>query len=331
MSAAPPSPSPVASVPVAEAEAEPSEAMPRVFTAEDDESLSVAQHMFAGGVAGTFEHMVMFPVDSVKTRLQSYAYASGTSGGMLRTTRAILAAEGPTALWRGIGAVAISAGPAHALYFSAFEASRSMLAPHHATDGKHHVAATALSGMFATVAADSAMVPWDTIKQRMQIRATYSSVLDCVRRVHAEHGAHAFFVGLRPTILMNIPFNAIYFVAFESAKKLILDWRQVDERQFSASSYCAAGAVAGAAAATASAPLDLVKTRLQTGGEVGARRYKGLSDALSRIFAEEGWRGMFRGVGPRVLFHIPAAAICWTTYEFCKHVMDKPLLPLSTD
>jgi solute carrier family 25 (mitochondrial iron transporter), member 28/37 len=300
-----------------------------VFSAEDDESLSVAQHMFAGGVAGSFEHIVMFPVDSIKTRLQSYAYASGTSGGMLRTTRAIVAAEGPAALWRGIGAVAISAGPAHALYFSAFEAVRTALAPTHRTDGRHHVAETALAGVCATVAADSVTVPWDTIKQRMQIRATYSGVLDCVRRVHAEHGAGAFFVGLQPTVLMNIPFNAIYFVAFESAKKVILDWRQVDEEHFSATSFCAAGAVAGAAAATASAPLDLVKTRLQTGGEVGARRYRGLGDALSRIYSEEGVRGLFRGVGPRVVFHIPAAAICWTTYEFCKHVMDKPLLPLT--
>jgi hypothetical protein len=279
--------------------------------------------MFAGGVAGMCEHMVMFPVDSLKTRMQSYMHASDASAGMIRATRAIVAAEGPAALWRGIGAVAISAGPAHALYFATYEAARNVLAPTHASDGRHHPVATALAGVSATFAADGLMCPMDVVKQRLQLApaGTYASVLHCIRRVHGEHGVAAFFAGFRATILMNVPFTAVYFSGYESAKKLIVDWRGIDERQFTPSSHCAAGALAGGLAAAASNPLDVARTRLQTQGEVGARRYKGLRHALLSIKLEEGWKGLFRGVRPRVVFHMPAAAVCWTTYEFCKHLM----------
>jgi solute carrier family 25 (mitochondrial iron transporter), member 28/37 len=296
---------------------------PRPFSAEDDDSLSVGQHMFAGGVAGMFEHMVMYPVDSLKTRMQSYGHASSPSSGIIQATRTVVAAEGPLALWRGIGAVAISAGPAHALYFATYEAARNTLAPSHATDGQHHPIASAFAGVSATFAADGLMCPMDVVKQRLQLApaGTYSSVLNCITRVHAEHGVPAFFAGFRATILMNVPFTAVYFSGYESAKKIIVDWRGIDERQFTPSSHCAAGALAGGLAAAASTPLDVARTRLQTQGEVGARRYRGLKHALESIKFEEGWRGLFRGVRPRVVFHMPAAAVCWTTYEFCKHLM----------
>lgn len=32
------------------------------------------QHMFAGGVAGITEHIAMYPVDTIKTRMQALAH-----------------------------------------------------------------------------------------------------------------------------------------------------------------------------------------------------------------------------------------------------------------
>ena len=39
---------------------------------------------------------------------------------------------------------------------------------------------------------------------------------------------------------------------------------------------------------------------------------------VRRIYAEEGAAALLRGWQPRVLFHIPSAAICWGIYETCK-------------
>jgi hypothetical protein len=42
---------------------------------------------------------------------------------------------------------------------------------------------------------------------------------------------------------------------------------------------------------------------------------------LRRIAREEGAAALWRGVGPRVLFHAPAAAVCWGTYESMKALL----------
>lgn len=282
--------------------------------------------MLAGALAGMTEHMAMYPIDTIKTRMQSYvALRDFANLGMLHTTRAIVAAEGLRALWRGVGAVALSAGPAHALYFATYEGVRTKLAPKSVKDGLVHPVATAAAGVCATIVGDGVMTPMDVVKQRMQLGATetYTSVWECAKRVYLNHGMRAFYAGYGATLVMNVPFTAVYFSGYETAKKLILDWRDTDESEFSAASHCAAGALAGAMAAASTNPLDVVKTRLQTQGEIGARRYRGLADALRRIRVEEGFSGLMSGVRPRVLFHMPAAAVCWTTYEFCKHVMVK--------
>lgn len=300
----------------------------RVFCADDDESLSAAQHMAAGAAAGMTEHMVMFPVDTVKTRMQSYTGVRDFAArGVVSAARRIAASEGHGALWRGAGAVAISAGPAHALYFAAYEAARARIEATAGADSRMGFLgplAPAIAGTSATVVLDGVMTPLDVVKQRMQLAARYTSVWACLRCVYATHGMGAFFAGYKATLLMNVPYMAVYFSAYESAKSALRRRRTAgDERSFSAGAHCLAGGVAGGAAAAATNPLDVVKTRLQTQGEVGARRYRGLWDALNSIRVEEGAAGLLRGIRARVAFHVPAAAVCWTTYEFCKHLMGR--------
>jgi solute carrier family 25 iron transporter 28/37 len=43
-----------------------------------------------------------------------------------------------------------------------------------------------------------------------------------------------------------------------------------------------------------------------------------IAHCMRRIIAAEGSHAVFKGIAPRILFHTPAAAICWTTYEQMK-------------
>lgn len=47
-------------------------------------------------------------------------------GSMYGAFRTIMATEHPRALFRGIGVVAMGAGPAHAIYFSAYEYAKKL-------------------------------------------------------------------------------------------------------------------------------------------------------------------------------------------------------------
>jgi len=78
----------------------------------------------------------------------------------------------------------------------------------------------------------------------------------------------------------------------------------------------AAGAAADAAAGAAAAAPPHVCARAPLA-------YTGMMQAIVAIFREEGLRGFSRGVQARMLIHAPSVAICWTTYESIKSMLQK--------
>ncbi|KAI9886580.1 MAG: autophagy protein atg9 [Watsoniomyces obsoletus] len=181
----------------------------------------------------------------------------------------------------------------------------------------HHPLAAATSGACATIASDALMNPFDVIKQRMQVHGSvYPSIYRCAQSVYRQEGLSAFYVSYPTTLTMTIPFTAIQFTAYESLSKVLNPSKKYDPF-----THCTAGGLAGAVAAGITTPLDVVKTLLQTRGtshDEEIRRAKGLWEAASIINRRSGWKGFFRGLGPRVLTTMPSTAICWSSYEMAK-------------
>eukprot|EP00964_Phaeocystis_antarctica_P064144 scaffold38562_cov63-Phaeocystis_antarctica.AAC.1 len=73
------------------------------------------QHAVAGSAAGLAEHSVMFPVDTMKTHMQVNA---ATRASLLEMVQA----QGVPRMWRGVQTMLTGCIPAHAAYFSIFEA-----------------------------------------------------------------------------------------------------------------------------------------------------------------------------------------------------------------
>ncbi|KAF7294464.1 hypothetical protein MKEN_01438900 [Mycena kentingensis (nom. inval.)] len=273
-----------------------------------------AVNMLAGALAGISEHAVMYPVDSIKTRMQVFsaspvAIYSGVGNAVAR----ISSTEGLRTLWRGVSSVVLGAGPAHAVHFGTLEAVKELAG----NMGAQEVVATAMAGASATIAADALMNPFDVIKQRMQVhKSEFRSVFTCARTVFRNEGLAAFYVSYPTTLAISIPFNAIQFTVYEQVKNLMNP-----RREYSPASHIVAGGVAGGVAAAITTPLDVAKTILQTRGtahDEELRNVRGMGDALRVIRAREGWKGYVRGLTPRVLTTVPSAALCWVSYEFFK-------------
>lgn len=275
------------------------------------------QFMIAGSIAGSVEHMAMFPVDTIKTHMQALGSCPIKSIGVRQAFRSILQKEGPAGLYRGISAMGLGAGPAHAVYFSVYETCKEYLS----IGNPDNPVAHAVSGVCATVSSDAVLTPMDVVKQRLQLsRSPYKGVLDCVKRVFSEEGLGAFYASYRTTVLMNAPFTAVHFATYEAAKKGLMEISPdsaIDERLIV---HATAGAAAGALAAAVTTPLDVVKTQLQCQGVCGCHRFTdgSIKDVIGTIVKKDGYRGLLRGWIPRILFHAPAAAICWSTYEASK-------------
>ena len=164
------------------------------------------------------------------------------------------------------------------------------------------------------------MNPFDTMKQRMQLHGSvYRTVWDCARTVYRTEGLRAFYVSYPTTLTMTIPFTAIQFSAYESLQKVLNPSKKYDP-----TTHMVAGGLAGAAAAAATTPLDVIKTLLQTRGtstDARIRNCNGLISASTIIYEGSGIWGFLRGLRPRVIAAMPANAICWVCFEGFRHYL----------
>uniref|UniRef100_A0A8D9AI62 Mitoferrin-1 n=1 Tax=Cacopsylla melanoneura TaxID=428564 RepID=A0A8D9AI62_9HEMI len=181
---------------------------------EDYESLpttNVQSHMVAGAAAGVMEHCVMYPLDSVKTRMQSLTASSSELGrGMGDVFRGMVAQEGVMRPLRGVNAVILGAAPAHALYFSCYEFLKENFT--NKTLINNNVG-YGLAGGIATMLHDGIMTPADVVKQRLQMyNSPYRSVLETIRTIYTTEGLVAFYRSYTTQLAMNVPFQSIHFI-----------------------------------------------------------------------------------------------------------------------
>mmetsp|Transcript_22897 Transcript_22897/g.40470 ORF Transcript_22897/g.40470 Transcript_22897/m.40470 type:complete len:370 (-) Transcript_22897:1171-2280(-) len=283
------------------------------------DGLSFLSHMVAGSAAGMMEHLAMYPVDTIKTQMQAarppHAMAEAESFRVIFSR--VLKSDGLVGLYRGVGAVAIGAGPVHALHFAVYEMAKEALGGN--KEGLRPVE-TALAGCTATMVSDAVMTPVDCIKQRCQVaNSPYRGVWKATKNIVQTEGVSALFRSYRATVLMNVPFTAMHFSVYETSKKLLLNINSEEEEE-TLKVQLIAGGLGGGAAAAVTVPLDVVKTRLQLDCACQYRRSSVVS-TLKQIVREEGVRALWTGLKPRVLFHVPAAAICWGTYETAKDML----------
>ncbi|KAI8143818.1 mitochondrial carrier domain-containing protein [Fennellomyces sp. T-0311] len=80
------------------------------------------------------------------------------------------------------------------------------------------------------------------------------------------------------------------------------------------------GSIAGAVGATAVYPIDLVKTRMQNQRSkvVGELLYKNSLDCFKKVIKNEGFAGLYRGLGPQLVGVAPEKAIKLTVNDFVR-------------
>lgn len=151
----------------------------------------------------------------------------------------------------------------------------------------------------------------------------YRGVVDCAKKVWRHEGIKAFYRSYTTQVTMNIPFQSLHFVVYESMRARLNPQHNYDPK-----THLIAGATAGALAAAVTTPLDVAKTLLNTQerGAVSAivnqghkeRFVTGMIDAVRAIYRLRGVRGYFQGLQARIVYQAPSCAICWSTYEFLK-------------
>lgn len=284
----------------------------------DEEATTSLSHFCAGALAGTMEHTGMYPIDTVKTLAQ----LKNNNLPITQVARNLYQSQGPKAFFRGITAVIVGAAPSHAVYFTTYE----FMKQNGSKISSNQSVTFGLAGAVATILSDAILTPMDTVKQRRQLAyKLYPSNMACIRQMIKNEGIRALYAGYSTTLLMNVPFHAIYVNIYEFVKaQLILHSRSKD---YDVKNHIISGGIAGLTAAAMTNPLDVVKTRLQTQGDTGLY-YTGMVNAFTDIWKTEGMKGMMKGIQARMLFHSLSAGILWTTYEYFKYIFGAKEIPI---
>jgi solute carrier family 25 iron transporter 28/37 len=159
----------------------------------------------------------------------------------------------------------------------------------------------------------------------MQLReSTFRSIRECARSVYSKEGFAAFYISLPTTLVMSIPFQSIQFSTYETFRRLLNSDGHYDPK-----THMMAGALAGTIASSVTTPMDVIKTLLQTRGtstDPRIQQVAGFREATAIIMERYGFMGFFRGFKPRVLTHMPSAAISWSVYEYFKWIIKPPTI-----
>ena len=132
-------------------------------------------------------------------------------------------------------------------------------------------------------------------------------------------GALTLWSGLRPTLLMLIPSNCLYFSTYETLR----DWANTKNLPLPVQSAIpfTAGTVARVVAATSVAPVELVRTQMQAHPDNARMGFVG----LFQIARSGGMTSLFRGLGPTLLRDVPFSGFYWTVYEGLKPRITKKI------
>ncbi|GER57241.1 mitochondrial carrier protein [Striga asiatica] len=140
-------------------------------------------------------------------------------------------------------------------------------------------------------------------------------------RVVNEEGFRAFWKGNLVTVTHRLPYSSVNFYAYEQYKRILKSIPGLDGQEKNAGSdvfvHFVGGGLAGITAASATYPLDLIRTRLAA--QRNAIYYKGISHALRTICRDEGFLGLYKGMGATLLGVGPSIAISFSVYESLRY------------
>lgn len=265
------------------------------------EDPSFATSLMAGGLAGTAVDIALFPLDTLKTRLQSEA--------------GFMASGGFRSIYSGLGPAALVSAPNAALFFCTYDTMKNILGNHVPSNylpGVHMAAAST-----GEVVACMIRVPMEMVKQRRQAKLSDSSI-QVICDILRKEGPKGLFRGYLSTVAREIPFSLIQYPLWESLKKY---WSEKQGRNVDSWQSALCGGIAGGFAGALTTPLDVAKTRIMLAHHEDVAAKGHIDKVLRIVYQHQGLSGLFAGVVPRTLSISAGGVVFFGVYEKAKWLL----------
>ncbi|KAJ3474733.1 hypothetical protein NLG97_g9716 [Lecanicillium saksenae] len=202
----------------------------------DPQNINSISKFTAGGVAGMIAQFCVYPLDTLKFRLQCSTVEGGLSGvALMRQTAIKMYADGGIkAGYRGVTMGLIGMFPYSAIDMSTFEllkkTYRSRIASQlgcHEDDVDIGNIATGIIGATSGAFGATVVYPLNVIRTRLQTQgtamhsATYTGIWDVTQKTIQKEGVRGLYKGLTPNLLKVAPALSITWVVYENSKKVL--------------------------------------------------------------------------------------------------------------
>lgn len=278
---------------------------------------SARRHLVAAAIARSVSIVGMYPLDTIKTRIMTERPNPWRLQG----------------LYDGVDGSLLGQVPYGVLTFGSYEMYKQTLLSRFPSAPPAYL--YALSAVLGDVTGSGWLCPSEVIKQQTQA-GMYSNARSAAKGIWSKRGWKGFYSGYAGGLARDVPFRVAQLTSYEVCKGLYLrakkrrrrrakeqgekETKDDDEStELSPVDAAVCGAVAGTFSAAVTTPLDRIRTLLMTdGGGVGGVNvgYGGtVSSCAAQIWKEEGLKGFFAGIVPRVSYIAPSVVLFFVAYE----------------
>ncbi|EGP91597.1 uncharacterized protein MYCGRDRAFT_67094 [Zymoseptoria tritici IPO323] len=289
----------------------------------------------AGAFAAFTVDLIVYPLDTLKTRLQSPLYLS-TYRNASNTAFTPAMFRG---VYQGVGSVILATLPASGTFFTVYEGVKGGLHGWNGVGGEAQSGGWLPTPVLHGIASGTAelvscaiLTPAEVIKQNAQMvdnsgKQRVNATLQTLQRFKSN--PLALWRGYTALAGRNLPMTALQFPLFEGIKRRIYAYREekgIRSHSLVESAVVTAvsAGVGGSGAAVVTTPIDVVKTRIMLAAAEEAR--EGVEKIVKpgrltswqigkEVWRDEGLKGLFRGGALRGVWTMVGAALYLGCYE----------------
>jgi solute carrier family 25 (mitochondrial phosphate transporter), member 23/24/25/41 len=280
----------------------------------------------AGGVAGAVSRTVVSPLERLKILYQiqnvgrnEYKMSIGKALKKMYTD------EGWRGFMRGNGTNCIRIVPYSAVQFGSYNIYKRFAEPTPGAD--LDPIRRLICGGMAGITSVTFTYPLDIVRTRLSIQSASFAGLSkheklpgmwqtMVVMYKTEGGVLGLYRGIIPTVAGVAPYVGLNFMVYESVRSYFTEPGEKNPVWYR---KLAAGAISGAVAQTCTYPFDVLRRRFQINTMSGmGYQYKSIFDAISKIVAQEGFFGLYKGIVPNLLKVAPSMASSWLSFEMTR-------------
>ncbi|KAF9978932.1 hypothetical protein BGZ73_008437 [Actinomortierella ambigua] len=326
----------------------------------DASKIDFRKYCFWGAVLNAATIAPFYPLRTVRL-LQQSKQAVPVSNSISTVVRDVARTRGVKALFGGATLFTFGLTATKIINFGTYDLLRGWIAR---DNHKWNIAALHNQNFVSSVVGSLSacltcvwMVPFDVVSQQITIAKAGNltgmtvhkmTISQALKAQFQQEGVRFLFRGYVATLFSTMPYFAAYFPAYEVSKWWVLDaiesmraaqrtednpdpFPPARSHQFIVSTV--AGSIASLTGVFSSAPMDIVRVRIQTEQRLQAPSSTSVSGVpaprppplkwmavFKDIVRNEGWLALFRGFSARAMLSVPGGALNFIIFDFVRSI-----------